>query len=514
MKKQNRLPSTAIDESAKALLVQKHVVDNAERVVGQVKEDLDQLSELNDAQSDALDNLLRQAEQLANFSAPPFNQEGKLESIAIPEFVELEEAHYEQLDNINTSSNDSWEEFLAKTESYAATHRIELKEDPFSQLLTVRERAELTRQIREDYKMASPNCDKYDYAIAAACGAVAGLIDSFFVGMPGDSKLGKWTDQQVDNVVVKFAKTIWQSDKKNGARLRKEPDSIAKAIGFLERRFKVNYDARYAADLSMGEATLNMRPSDHHLKSLGHSPDIIGLFFSILDQFTGKASFIADGKIIRLEPIEGSNSFELRGGNFLAKLFCGFSNWLGHLLSDVSGSSGTRGHMDGRRGAGIPIPFFSLFQLCDFGSISVNGQDKTFAEFSTSVFEAGYDARFGVTMAIPVAFNELIIRLLWALKSKFYHKRSWKDSLPIGNKPELRRMLLVGHGSLCVIDGADAALRSGGNPLLFATRLNLVAWSRLAFSGLLEVRSMYKENGLDLQLLEKDLEKEWDRLFR
>lgn len=513
MKKDNRLPSKAIDDSAKALLVQKHIVNKAERHLGQLNADVEQLGHLQDAQSDALDELLRQAEQLANFSASPFNQE-ELEPIVIPEFTKLEEVLYEQLKSVNTSDQDSWEEFLTKNEAFAATHKIELQENPFNELLTPRERAELTRQIREDYKMASPNCDKYDYLIAATCGAVAGLIDSFFVGMPGDSILGKWTDEQVDNVVVKFAKTIWRSDKKNGAQLRTEPDGIAQAIGFLERRFKVNYDARYAADLAMGDKTLNMRPSDHHLKSLGHSPDIVGLFFSLLDQFTGKASFIADGRIIRLEPIEGSSSFKLQGGNFLAKLYCGFANWLGHLLSDISGSSGTRGHNDGRRGAGIPIPFYSLFQLCDFGSISVNGQNKTFAEFSTAVFESGYDARFGATMAIPVAFNEIAIRLLWALKSKFYHERSWKDSLPIGNKPELRRMLIVGHGTLCLLDGADAALRSGGNPLLFATRLNMVAWSRLAFSGLLEVRSLYKEKGLDLQALEKDLEKEWERLFQ
>lgn len=74
-------------------------------------------------------------------------------------------------------------------------------------------------------------------------------------------------------------------------------------------------------------------------------------------------------------------------------------------------------------------------------------------------------------------------------------------------------MLIVGHGTLCLLDGTDTALRSGGYPLLIATRLNMVAWSRLAFSGLLEVRSLYKEKGLDLQLLEKDLEKEWKRFF-
>lgn len=274
-KESNRLTPKTMNDNAKALVVQQHIVSEAEQRIGQLHEDLEQLGQLNVTQSDALDLLLRQAEQLSSI-----DQNERLEPIIIPEFNRMEEVQYDQLKSIQTSDLDSWEAFLLKNETFAATHNIDLQGDPFAKLLTNREQAELTRQVREDYKMATPKCDRYDYAIAATCGAVAGLIDSFFVGMPGDSKLGTWTDAQVDNVVVKFAKTVWRADKKNGARLRTEPDSIAQAIGFLERRYKVNYDARYAADLSMGSGTLNMRPSDHHLKSLGHSPDIVGLFFS------------------------------------------------------------------------------------------------------------------------------------------------------------------------------------------------------------------------------------------
>ena len=44
-------------------------------------------------------------------------------------------------------------------------------------------------------------CDKYDYLIAAFSGMSAGIIDIFFVGMPGNSALGNWTDIQADNLV-------------------------------------------------------------------------------------------------------------------------------------------------------------------------------------------------------------------------------------------------------------------------------------------------------------------------
>src|SRR5699024_9710386 len=182
---------------------------------------------------------------------------------------------------------------------------------------------------------------------------LTGFIDVFFVGGAKKSKLGSWTEEKVDRTIIKFSKTIWRSDKNNGAKLKKEPDSIASAIGFLERRFKVNYDARYTEDLKLNGQNLTMRPSNHHVKSLGHSPDIVGLFFSILDQCTGKASFISGGKILRLVPVENKQKFELRGNNLLAKIFAGFANWFGHLMSDIAGSSGTRGHMDGRKGSGI-----------------------------------------------------------------------------------------------------------------------------------------------------------------
>ena len=49
-------------------------------------------------------------------------------------------------------------------------------------------------------------CDKYDYLAAIACGAIGGLIDIFLVGTPGNSKLGDWTDKQVDKAVMSFAK--------------------------------------------------------------------------------------------------------------------------------------------------------------------------------------------------------------------------------------------------------------------------------------------------------------------
>ena len=315
-------------------------------------------------------------------------------------------------------------------------------------------------------------CDKYDYLIAVACGAVGGVVDIFLVGAPGDSVLGKWTDAQVDNVVKGFAKLSGWKPKPDKA------DSVASAIGFLEKKFKVNYDQRHSADVNN---LFNMSTKNHHMMSLAHSPDVIGLFFSILNQFTSTATFVANGQLVTIN----TETFELQGGNFIAKIFCGIANWFGHLMSDVAGSSGSRGNAG--RGAGIVMPFYELFSFCKFGKFNV-GQDKQdLATIATRAFQEGYDFRFGLATAIPVIITDLSIRLIWALRRHFQYGKLLKECIPTRKHADLRIMLIFGNGTLCVMDGIDAGVRSGGNFLAFFMRLNLLAWFRFVTLVLKEV---------------------------
>lgn len=146
-------------------------------------------------------------------------------------------------------------------------------------------------------------------------------------------------------------------------------------------------------DLVNGQ-NLKMSPSNHHIVSLGHSPDIVGLFFSVLDQFTGKVVLFQVERLLGLNLLKLHTDFKLVGGSFIAKLYCGICNWFGHIMSDIAGSSGTRGHINGSRGAGVPIPLFELFQLCNFGSFKVGDETKNLAEVMVGAFEKGYDLRF------------------------------------------------------------------------------------------------------------------------
>lgn len=328
---------------------------------------------------------------------------------------------------------------------------------------------------------ANDKCDKYDYLISVFCGAAAGAIDVFFVGIPGASKAGKISDATADEMVKGFARMMGWKAGVGGA------SNPASAIGFLERRFPVNYD--HTSTKAVG-GQFRMSTKNHHIKSLAHCPDIIGLFFSILDQFTNTATFLnGRGGIVQIDTSD--SGFELRGSTFPEKLFCGFCNWLGHLMSDLAGSSGSRGKGLEGRGTGIPIPFAELFLMCNFGRFQVGKDRQTLADIMTRAFQEGYDARHGGAMAIPVLLEECMIRVLWSVKRHFYAHKDWSECIPTNAHADLRIMLIVGNATLCLIDGADAVIRSGGNALAFVLHMNLIAWARLVLLVLRELRIRY-----------------------
>ena len=329
--------------------------------------------------------------------------------------------------------------------------------------------------------------DKYDYMIAAFCGAAAGVLDALFVKNPEFSFIGKQTDKLQDNIVIKTSQMFWQYDTRKKGKPKKQPETLVQCISYLEQAFPVTYDARYAKDLNVAEGVLKgMRPSNHHLLSLAHSPDLIGLIFSIIDQTTGMATFVDKGKVIRVEPAKRSGAIPyLQGANMPSMIFCGFVNWIGHLLSDCTGASSTR-RKDGR-GAGIPIPFYELFLKAEVG----NFDGDTFADIMIQVFEEGYDFRFGVAMSIPVMLEEIFIRVLWMVRQKVCRKKSLSECIPTSSHADLRMMLLIGNGTLCAIDGVDAAIRGKGSLVITICHLNLIGWARLVTLAFSELKARY-----------------------
>ncbi|MEQ8389846.1 MAG: hypothetical protein RIB30_02560 [Thalassospira sp.] len=485
--------SKKLHNQANALIIQRQQTNAAQNGLNDAKQALDDLEDRSQVNQVDLDNLLALSEAAV------------AQGLTLPkgvsldmEVLEIEETRLPiaPLDHVSIEDEEDWGGYLAKVQAYAARNELTLHKDPFAHLMSPTQKIALEKRIREDFSLTAANCDKFDYMIAGTCGLIGGLVDILFVGMPGEGALTEFTDDVTDGFVQKFAGWFGWKGPREGR------DPTASAIGFLERTFKVNYDQSTGNGENGVGGVFKMSMDNHHIKSLGHSPDIVGLFFSILGQFTNTSYFVDGGRVISID----TESFELKGSTFASKVFSGFVNWLGHLVSDMAGSSGAKG-----RGAGIPIPFFSLLQFIDVGEFGQHRQ--SFAKLAVQVFEQGYDFRHGMALAIPVMVTELLTRIMWTFKRRFSHGLAWGECLPSANNPELRRMLLVGHGTLCIVDGADAALRSGGEMINFMLRANLIAWARFGSLALKELRASYSAGSLDTEAVDEYLEKEYQRLL-
>lgn len=366
------------------------------------------------------------------------------------------------------------------------------------------ERLKLEKQLNETLdtiKALTPECDKYDYILAAGSGALCGLFDIFLVGKPGESPLGKITDKWFADRTVDFAKYCGFSGDDN---------SLSSAIGYLEKKFKIPYDQSVGGGVF--RELINLTPSNHHFKSLGHNPTLLGLFFSILNQFNNTSDFVSDGRYISLN--NSDSHFELRGHNIPSKIFCGIANWIGHLISDVSGSSSSKG-----RGMGIPSPVLAwsndVIVIKQKLNIPVSEFDKSIGELALKMFEKGYDVRFQTAQAIPVFINEMVVRLLYSIRRliKYFitipnEKRSlsllWKSCEPFSNAT-VKRMLTFAHGTFCLIDIGDASIRAMTvgvgtfNITEFLLRFNVIGIGRFTIS-------LYGEVKRGVQLKESNAE--------
>ena len=330
----------------------------------------------------------------------------------------------------------------------------------------------------------TPECDKTDYILSACIGALCGGIDVFLVGKPGESPIGEITDMWFANRTEDFARLCgWTGDKGN----------LSSAIRHLEKKFKIPYDQNGIGDIA--KELLDLTPTNHHFKSLGHNPTILGLFFSILNQFTNTSHFVSEGELITFSKFDGG--FHLEGKDLPSKLFCGFTNWFGHLISDMSGSSSSKG-----RGMGIPSPFWSwtndIIAIKKKLNLPVGEFDKSINELALNIYKQGYDARFQTVQAIPVFVNELLVRFIYSIRRLVRYfsitkkdDRSflllWKSCEPFSNAT-IKRMLTVAHGTFCVLDVGDAIARgfaTGGssfNVTDFVLRLNIIGIGRFTIS--------------------------------
>ncbi|MGN0061835.1 MAG: hypothetical protein ACI382_05715 [Alloprevotella sp.] len=357
-----------------------------------------------------------------------------------------------------------------------------------------------------------------DYVMSIASGILAGCLDAVFVGEFSLDRGTEWGKEKVDGFVCWVAK-------KQGY----EGDNLTGAVSFLEKNNPV------AADL----VTNNFGGGRfHHLNDFSHHPTPVGLFFSMLTQFTGRVYGTKASSLMTVDSPEPQGAFvsypvpngELIGNSLTSKISLGFIKWLFHMVSDMAGSSSSI-YM-GKYGTGLPGPVVSL--LKELSSLPVF-QDKdninTFSKWISKLFNgtllAEHDAEgriipesvlkfdlraeIGVgyeigRQTLPIVLNECIVRSYYMvsrlirsirgveLKSwKDYNKIytfPWKNILPKASNRTLVRMLTISTGTFTAIDIADATIRalvlSGANPGNFAKqlllRVNIVGVGRFSMA--------------------------------
>ena len=179
-------------------------------------------------------------------------------------------------------------------------------------------------EIDSGIKLLTPKADKIDYLIAVASGLLCGALDVLWVGefdlFSGKEKARK----SVDSFVMKVAERHGWEDK--GSKTHTE--KIQAAVAFLEKKFQMIGDT--VTD-EFGGAR------QHHLRDFSHHFSPVGLYFSILGQFTGQTYGTGtDGSFIRVD-IAKENLWMI-GETIPEKLCNGIINWFFHHETQENGN--------------------------------------------------------------------------------------------------------------------------------------------------------------------------------
>lgn len=290
-------------------------------------------------------------------------------------------------------------------------------------------------KLRKDFDMIH-KLDKIDYAVCATSAILSAAVDILLVGMPAAALAGEkggslsnYIRNEIDNYFT--------------------PSEISK----LERDFWVPYDPSNNRNLKIEVEGLSSY--FHRYQSLGHDP-ILGFFFGVMDVMKGTFSAIdKNGKFIRQTVVNQ----ETAGMN----LFEAVERVFGHLKSDIATPRG------------LPVPFMTLLNLFQSGKIGEEG--LSIAEMGRSMYGQGYDLTHFFSMSLPVALNEIIVRMSYFVKN-VNEGKSFDESLPMSTpnnkKPKLGTMLFISHSLATAVNAGKVTFT--GNPLA----INYPQW--LAFA--------------------------------
>ncbi|MBP0010436.1 MULTISPECIES: hypothetical protein [unclassified Roseofilum] len=297
-----------------------------------------------------------------------------------------------------------------------------------------------------------PRLSQLDYAVVGITGLVATLLDFFVVAIPKDiNYLGK--SQQKGSQFTGWLRTLGMDNGK-----------LHPFLKWCEKVCKVPYDKSICSDIP------GLTPKTHRLLSLGHDP-LFGLIFGIFDILNGSlTAFDVQGnlKIIQTWNMAGEN-----------KIFSPLI-WLGHIVSDLCTSMG------------IPVPGWGFTQLLQFGSIGP--KNMTIAQTANWMYVNGYELRHLLTLSMPVAAIDLVIRSYHYLSTLKPEPCKLKASMGYGEiekiqaNLKLNKMLLLSR-AIAVSGNGLKVFTYAGNPLA----LNVAQWLFLIKDSIAVVQGMMRD---------------------
>lgn len=385
-------------------------------------------------------------------------------------------------------------------------------------------------EVNKELIRYTNKADNVDYAVSVFSGIMAGFIDSVFVGETVVTGRDiAFSHKQVNRFIQEYAKARGFDN-----------DRLKDAISDLEKEFKVAQD-----NIWKGKG-IGVSAKNHHLADLAHHPTPIGLATSILVQFLRFGSFVNKNGELHFELVDthvddvlavlvpavlsgilnwlafiAETNSEQEESESMKKIVhfaasipmlievakC-IDNWFGHLVSDMGGSKNTAG-----AGMGIPGVFISmLYEVASLPGLKDTGLTAIVNDLYENQkidmrHELAYLKAAG-KQAIPVAFNEIYIRILYLVgrlgdlqrRQSLGEKVDWHEVIPFNNRT-VDRMLMIANMTFNVADTADAAvhaaIESGANWVLFSgrfvARYNYVGAGRSVLAIVKEVRNDQKE---------------------
>ncbi|AVO01001.1 ATP-binding protein [Staphylococcus simulans] len=532
MTRKSRIEKRNLQETAENLLVDSELHNRASNNLEKLAYNTEKMHESIDQQINIKKDLLAQLKERRNSGGNISSRERafrdnqlrqKLKSAQHYTQKPIDMVEVEQINAIDIDRNDFMSAKYNRT--FAKQENIDLN-NPFLNLYSKTEQVKMTREIIRKFDLLE--LDNMDYGFAVCAGLIAGIIDVTLVGTikkgTDAEGLQKIVDNKFEDFVTNYAnnhriakqKEKWKAAKvspeefKEKLKLAKQNKMSHKgAVQYLEDQFKVLYDA------SSHDEVEGLYPGNHHLASLGHNFSPLGLLVSIIDQLTGKGTFIEPntGKLVRVVTNNKNNELS---GNIVSQIIQATNNWFGHCMSDISGAKKSKG-----RGSGLPAPFATYLSTLKIGNFKLsNDKEVNVSELTRWMNQNGYDYRAFVTEMIPVIIYETLIRAYWFYKQYWYFNKTFKDSLPIANSRELSRLLLIGASTFSAIDTTHALIKSKlTNPGMpsglgaFVMTVNKPGLLDLGFRSFQSLRLELTHRKTVYQVIDLDIKVEYERVI-